>query len=109
MDIALDPYEVLGVGPDAAEQEIKKQYRLLSKRFHPDLNPDELETAEKFKQVQVAYESLICSSQRRRPRKVATAGQSTEDPLVDPSHPFYRFFEAVKTYGTDKRRKKEKP
>ncbi|MEJ2366002.1 MAG: J domain-containing protein, partial [Deltaproteobacteria bacterium] len=70
MDFALDPFEVLGVGSGATDREIKKQYRLLSKRFHPDLNPDQPETAEKFKQVQQAYESLMCSSTRRRLRKV---------------------------------------
>jgi curved DNA-binding protein CbpA len=109
MDFALDPFELLGVGSDATDREIKKRYRLLSKRFHPDLNPDEPETAEKFKQVQEAYEILMCSSTRRQTGEVTTAGQSTIDPFRDSSRPFYQFFEALKTYGTNKRHTREKP
>ncbi len=52
-----DPYEVLGVSKDASAAEIKKAYRRLSKKYHPDLNK-EPGAEEKFKQVNEAYEIL---------------------------------------------------
>ncbi|MCF0111533.1 MAG: DnaJ domain-containing protein [Erysipelotrichaceae bacterium] len=58
----MDPYKVLGVSPDASEEEIKKAYRTLSKKYHPDLNinnPDKDLYTEKFKQVQNAYETIM--------------------------------------------------
>lgn len=57
----MDPYKVLGVAPGATEEEIKKAYKQLSKKYHPDLNmnnPRKDEYAEKFKEVQQAYDML---------------------------------------------------
>ena len=54
-----DPYAVLGVKYDATDDEIKKAYRTLSRRYHPDANlnnPNAAEAEEKFKMVQQAYE-----------------------------------------------------
>ena len=54
-----DYYEILGVNKDANENEIKKAYRSLAKKYHPDLNPDNKEEAEqKFKEASAAYEIL---------------------------------------------------
>jgi len=53
-----DFYEVLGVGRDAGEREIKKAYKRLAMKFHPDRNQDDPDTAEKFKEVKNAYEIL---------------------------------------------------
>ena len=54
-----DYYEVLGVGKTATDDELKKAYRRLAKKYHPDANPDKKEEAEaKFKEVNVAYEVL---------------------------------------------------
>jgi molecular chaperone DnaJ len=53
-----DYYEILGVGRNADESEIKKAYRKLSKEYHPDLNPDNKEAEEKFKSIAEAYSVL---------------------------------------------------
>lgn len=57
-------YEVLEVEETASIDEIKKSYRRLAKKYHPDLNPDDPESAEKFKEVTAAYEVL--SNQEKR-------------------------------------------
>lgn len=53
-----DYYEVLGVDKSASEDEIKKAYRKLAKKYHPDLNPNSPEAEAKFKEVNEAYEVL---------------------------------------------------
>ena len=59
-----DPYEVLGVPRDASEQNIKKSFRRLARELHPDANPDDPETEEKFKAAAEAYE-ILSDSERR--------------------------------------------
>ena len=57
-----DPYKVLGVSPDASDEEIKKAYRMLSRKYHPDSNinnPNKAEAEEKFKQVKEAYHQIM--------------------------------------------------
>jgi molecular chaperone DnaJ len=51
-------YKVLGLNSDASNEEIKKAYRKMSKKYHPDLNPNDKEAEEKFKKVVEAYEIL---------------------------------------------------
>ncbi|EEI85330.1 chaperone protein DnaJ [Anaerococcus lactolyticus ATCC 51172] len=53
-----DPYEVLGVERTATSVEIKREYRKLAKKYHPDLNPDNEEAEQKFKEANLAYEIL---------------------------------------------------
>ena len=53
-----DYYEVLGVSKTASEQEIKSAFRKKAKEFHPDLNKDDPNAAEKFKEAQEAYSVL---------------------------------------------------
>ena len=50
-----DPYEVLQVQRNASTEEIKKSYRRLARKFHPDANPDDPGTEEKFKEAGEAY------------------------------------------------------
>ncbi len=53
-----DPYKVLGVSPDASDEEIKKAYRELTKKYHPDRNPDDPAAAEKMNEINVAYDAI---------------------------------------------------
>lgn len=53
-----DPYKVLGVSPNASDDEIKQAYRRLAKLYHPDRNPGDAEAARKMQQVNAAYEQI---------------------------------------------------
>lgn len=62
----MDPYKVLGVSYNASEEEIKKAYRNLSRKYHPDVNvgnPNQKEYEEKFKEVQQAYNMIMDQKQ----------------------------------------------
>jgi molecular chaperone DnaJ len=60
-----DYYEVLGLNRDAPEEDIKKAYRKLAMKHHPDRNPDSKEAEEKFKEAKEAYEILSDGEKRR--------------------------------------------
>jgi molecular chaperone DnaJ len=53
-----DPYKILGVSRDASDDEIKRAYRQLAKKYHPDRNPGDAEAAKKMQQVNAAYEQI---------------------------------------------------
>jgi DnaJ-class molecular chaperone len=61
-----DPYQVLGVAKTASAEEIKKKYRQLAKKLHPDLNPGNAEAAAKFKEASAAYDLLSDAQKRAR-------------------------------------------
>ena len=53
-----DPYKVLGVSPNASDEEIKKAYRDLAKKYHPDLHPGDAECERKMNEINAAYEQI---------------------------------------------------
>src|ERR1044071_4545724 len=61
-----DYYQVLGVARGATEVEIKKAYRQMALKYHPDKNPGNKEAEEKFKEAAEAYEVLSDSDKRQR-------------------------------------------
>jgi molecular chaperone DnaJ len=63
--MARDYYGILGVESNASEQEIKKAYRKLARKYHPDVNPGDEEAAEKFREASLAQEVLLDPQKRR--------------------------------------------
>lgn len=53
-----DPYKVLGVSPDASDEEIKKAYRELAKKYHPDRNPGDENAAKRMNEINAAYDAI---------------------------------------------------
>ena len=69
-----DYYEVLGIGKNATDAEIKSAYRKLAKKYHPDLNPGNKEAEEKFKEVNEAYEVLSDETKKAKYDQFGFAG-----------------------------------
>ncbi len=78
----MDPYKVLGVSYDATEDEIKKAYRALSRKYHPDANvgkPNQKELEEKFKEVQQAYSMIMDQKQGKAAPQQGYGAQGEAD------------------------------
>lgn len=69
-------YKTLGVSEDASESGIKKAYRKLSRKYHPDLNPDDKQAEKKFKEISEAYDVLSDKKQREEYDQIRRYGAS---------------------------------
>ncbi len=61
-----DYYKVLGVSKDASNDEVKKAFRKLARKYHPDVNPGDKKAEEKFKEINEAYEVLSDAEKRKK-------------------------------------------
>jgi DnaJ-class molecular chaperone len=89
--VSEDPYAILGVKPDATQDEIRKAYRQLAKKLHPDLNPGDKKAEEKFKQVSAAYDILGDAEKRARFDKGEIDASGNERPRER----YYRDFQGA--------------
>src|SRR5579859_4179593 len=61
-----DYYKILGVGREVSADDIKKAFRKLARKYHPDVNPGDKKAEEKFKEINEAYEVLSDPSKRKK-------------------------------------------
>ena len=88
-----DPRKVLGVGPDASQDEIKKAYRQKAKECHPDLHPDDPRATEKMNEVNEAYDMLM------HPEKYRGTQQSYSNPFQGGQRPGGSYSGGYNPYG----------
>ena len=79
-----DPYKVLGVSPDASDEEIKKAYRELTKKYHPDLNPGDEHAAQMMNDVNTAYDMIKSGAVQTQ---AAGGAQYQQYQYADPFNP----------------------
>ena len=109
-----DYYEILGVGRDADDQQIKSAYRKLAREHHPDVNPGNQEAEERFKQAAEAY-SVLSDPQKRAAydrfghQGVQSAAQGFDPSGLDLNDILGDFFGFGDLFGTGDRRRRNRP
>ena len=78
-----DPYKVLGLAPDASDEEVKKAYRELAKKYHPDLHPGDEEAAKRMNEINTAYDQIKSGSIPSAYTSGPYQSQSQADPWQD--------------------------
>jgi len=94
-----DPYEVLGVSRDASDEEIKKAYRTLARKYHPDLNPDDKDAERKMNEINAAYEQIKDpDSAYRNPGSSRNSGSGSGQYDTNQFGPFgFRFYRSYQS------------
>ena len=96
-----EPHKVLGVSENATQDEIKKAYRQMAKKYHPDLNPGDENAAKKMNEINEAYDMLMNPEKHRRPQSgsygygQSSYGQGGYNPYGNQQGRTYRTY----TYG----------
>ena len=96
-----DPYKVLGISPDASDDEIKQAYRRLAKQYHPDRNPGDAAAAKKMQEINAAYEQ-IKNPEKANPQSgyggyggysdgYGRSGRNDTDPYQQAAHNYIRY------------------
>lgn len=83
-----DPYKVLGLEPNASDEEVKRAYRRLAKQYHPDLHPNDPEAARKMQQINAAYEQIKDPDKARNTASQPGGGYSRQS--YDPFEEMWR-------------------
>lgn len=90
----MDYYKVLGVSEQAEEAQIKQAYRKLAKKYHPDLNPNNQEAEEKFKNIVEAYETLGDADKRKEYdlKRKNTSAKTPDNNMADFTKDMEKYF-----------------
>ena len=83
--MARDLYEILGVAQSAGQDEIKTAYRRLARQYHPDVNPNNPEAEEQFKEIGSAYNVLSDPDKRARYDQTGSVDDVPQDPFMSGS------------------------
>ncbi len=95
-----DPYKILGVSKDASDADIKKAYRKLAKKLHPDLNPGDKKAEERFKEISAAFDLLGDSEKRAK----FDRGEIDASGAERPEHRYYKEYaggEGARHYSSE--------
>lgn len=87
-----DPYQVLGVSPNASEDEIRQAYRRLAKQYHPDLNPGDKTAAQKMNEINAAYDAIKNPQAYRQQQAQQQARQQYSQSGYQEYNPFEDLF-----------------
>ena len=92
--MADEPYALLGVAKNATPEDISKAFRKLAKELHPDLNPGNKASAERFQKVSAAYE-LLSDDTRRRAHDEKRQKHLLDDPVAVARRMFESYLEDI--------------